>query len=76
MTKRVTFQQKQREVIEQIEKAIKNQALNFSTVKPTEDYANDPRICLTSVHFPDQSFFQKVHQLIDNLKKLDHSIYY
>ncbi|MFH2118533.1 MAG: hypothetical protein ABII10_02260 [Candidatus Paceibacterota bacterium] len=76
MTKLVTHQQKQREVIEKIEKEIDSNSLSFSTVKPVADFVNDPRICLTSVHFPHQTFTQQIHQLIDPLKKLDEEIYF
>jgi 2'-5' RNA ligase len=69
-------QQGQVAVIGEIESAISKDKLNFSTVEQVADYANDSRICLTSVHFPRQEFIKKVRRLTAPLKKLDSSAYY
>lgn len=57
-------QQKQIEVIDQIEKQISGNNLQFTTVAPVEDFKNDRRICLTSVHLPSQFLKTKVEQEI------------
>jgi 2'-5' RNA ligase len=70
-------QQKQIEVINSLEKQIKTSSLNFTTVSPVEDYANDTRICLTSVHFPNQELIAKVqHDVIEPLKQIFPDNYY
>jgi 2'-5' RNA ligase len=70
------YQRGQLEVIDEIEQAIKSDNLNFSTVEKVADYESDPRICLTSVHFPRLEFIQKVAQLISPLKELEPSAYF
>ncbi len=72
-----THQQQQIEVINQIEKQVKNRTLNFSTVSPVEDYDNDSRICLTSVHLPSQMLIVKIKESIINLlKEVEPDYYY
>ncbi len=45
--------------------------MEFSTVAPVSDYANDARICLTSVHLPHQNLIAKVQDhLINPLKRI------
>lgn len=64
-------QQKQIEVINQIENQINSNKLKFSVVAPVEDYENDPRLCLTSVHIPSNPLKQKVQdEIIKPLKTL------
>jgi len=41
-------QDRQREVIDQIEKEVQENKLTFSTVEPVSDFDNDTRVCLTS----------------------------
>ncbi len=70
-------QLKQQEVIDHIALQVSNRSLNFSTVAPVEDYANDPRICLTSIHLPNQQLLGKVQrELIDPLKAIEPNFYY
>lgn len=72
-----THQQKQIEVINEIENRVKNNSVNFSLVPPTIDYDSDPRICLTSVHRPSNSLKQQIHnEIIDPLKKIVKDVYY
>lgn len=72
-----THQQKQKEVINQIGEQVKNNTLNFSTVSPVEDYENDSRICLTSVHLPHQSLIKKIQEtIIEPLRKIESEYYY
>src|SRR3990170_196015 len=72
-----THQQKQIEVINQIEEQVKKNTLNFSTVPPIEDYDNDTRICLTSVHLPSQILITKINEtIIRPLKEVEPKYYY
>lgn len=57
-------QQKQKEVINKIEELIRKNSLKSSVVNPVEDFDNDPRICLTSVHFPADFLQTKIHKEI------------
>lgn len=43
---------RQVEIIDRLEDLAQKNASDFSTVTPVADFENDPRICLTSVHFP------------------------
>ncbi len=70
-------QKKQVEVIDRIEQQVKNNSLSFSTVAPVEDYENDPRICLTSVHLPNKDFLIKIQELLINpLRHISPGSYY
>lgn len=70
-------QLKQQDVIDHIALQVNNHSLNFSTVAPVEDFVNDPRICLTSIHLPHQHLIEKVQrELIDQLKVIEPNIYY
>lgn len=70
-------QQNQVEVINQIEEQIRNNSLKSSTVSPVIDYKNDPRICLTSVHFPNQPLKDYVREnIIEPLRSVTPEIYY
>lgn len=69
-------QQKQIEVIDKIERQVNENALNFTTVAPVEDYENDPRICLTSVHFPNKKLIKNVEEIISELSKIESSFFY
>jgi hypothetical protein len=72
-----SHQQKQIEVIETIEKQVNSDTLNFSTVAPVDDFENDPRICLTSVHFPEHELLVKITDtIISPLKIIEPSYYY
>jgi hypothetical protein len=65
-------------VINDIEEQVRNSALQFSTVAPVEDYENDPRICLTSVHIPHEYLITKIQEeLIRPLRIIaPHHFYY
>jgi hypothetical protein len=70
-------QKHQIEVIDNIEKQIIKNSLNFTIVPPPLDLENDSRICLTSVHIPHSEFINDVQQkLITPLKKTDPNQYY
>lgn len=73
-----THQDRQREVIAQIEKQIQDNALTFSTVAPVADFDQDPRICLTSVHFSKEELKQNIIQTIQKplQEKFPHHYYY
>lgn len=70
-------QLQQQQVINKIEEQVKTNSLNFSTVSPIEDYENDPRVCLTSVHLPHDELKQQVQKLlIEPLSKVAPNYYY
>lgn len=70
-------QTKQKEVINEIENQVSNNALNFSLVAPVQDYENDPRICLTNVHIPHTSLLEKIQrEIINPLKEIAPDYYY
>lgn len=72
-----SYQQKQIEVINNIESQIKNNSLSFSTVRPIEDYENDPRLCLTGVHLPKTDLIENIYQsFIEPLRKVSPNHYY
>lgn len=72
-----THQLKQQEVINRIASQVNNKNLNFSTVSSVDDFANDPRTCLTSVHLPHQGLLDQVQQdLIEPLRKIEPDFYY
>lgn len=60
----LNHQQKQVEVINEIERQIKNNALNFSLVEPVDDFENDTRIALTSVHLPGEELLSEIQVAI------------
>lgn len=69
--------QKQIEAISQIENQIRNDDLNFSTVTHTKSYESDPRICLTSVHFPSNLLKKKIEKLIiEPLRQISPGVYF
>ena len=71
-------QDRQREVIDQIEKEVQENKLTFSTVEPVSDFDNDTRVCLTSVHFPKEYLVGKIYsQIIQPLQRFfsDHYFY-
>lgn len=70
-------QKKQIQIINQIEQQVKSKSLSFSIVEPTKDYKNDPRLTLTSVHFPNQSLTNKVtSEIINPLRQISPYHYY
>jgi len=72
-----THQQKQIEIITQIEKQIRTDSLKSSAVIPVENFDEDTRMCLTSVHFPHQSFVNSIYTSITKpLQKLFSKAYY
>jgi hypothetical protein len=73
----MSYQQKQIEVINKIEKQINTNSIRFSTVTPTTSYDNDRRICLTSVHFPHRELLEKIeNNLINSLNEIQANHYY
>ncbi len=70
-------QKKQIEVINNIENQIKSSSLNFSTVEPVHNYDDDPRLCLTGVHFPSQEFVEAIYQsFVIPLREISSNHYY
>ncbi len=70
-------QEKQVEVINQLEQQIKSNSLGFSTISPVEDYKNDSRICLTSVHIPHEELVFKIQKsLIEPLQEVEPTHFY
>lgn len=57
-------QKEQVKVIDDIERQTTSGTLKFSTVEPADDFDNDQRFCLTSVHFPKQSLLHKIRKEI------------
>lgn len=71
------YQLKQKETIDKIEREIVCSSLTFSTVSPVEDYKNDNRIALTSVHLPHKGLIDQVrHQIIKPLQETEPDYYY
>lgn len=67
----------QQKIIKKIEEQVNADSLNLSTVSPVEDFDNDPRICLTSVHLPNKKLILQVQQeLIEPLRKIMPDLYY
>jgi len=63
--------------ITKIEKQIQNNSLQFSTVSPINDYKNDPRMSLTSVHLLNRILVQTICKtLINPLKIIEPFHYY
>jgi len=58
------FQIKQKEVIAAIEKQVQAQSIQFSTISPTDNFEDDTRMCLTSVHFPRQNLIREIQKHI------------
>jgi len=72
-----THQLKQKEVVDLIASQVNNNSLNFSTVSPVDDFANDPRTCLTSIHLPQQGLLHQLQQdLIEPLRKIEPDFYF
>lgn len=71
------YQKAQIEVIKKIEQQANSNTMQFSTVSQVGDYAHDPRIALTSVHFPNQTFLTEVQKkILDPLRKISPNHYY
>lgn len=70
-------QQNQIKVIDEIELQVKKNSLQFSTVPPINDYDNDPRISLTSVHLLNEGLIKTIHySFIEPLKIISPHHYY
>ena len=73
----MNHQEKQKEVINQIEEEVRKNTISFSTVTPVEDFENDSRMCLTSVHLPHRDLITKIRQdIITPLKEVEPSYYF
>jgi 2'-5' RNA ligase len=71
------YQRGQIMVVDEIDSQVKNDAVRFSTVAPIGDYSNDPRICLTSVHFPKDDLLNIIWDtLIEPLRETSPDHYY
>ena len=64
------YQKKQIEVVNQIESSLKERCLSFSTVSSVKDFENDPRTCLTSIHFLKPKLINQIYRLLINPLKL------
>lgn len=72
-----SYRKEQKNTINRIDRQVKTSSLAFSTVSPVDDYANDIRICLTSVHIPHQELVFKVQeQLISPLQRISPEHFY
>jgi hypothetical protein len=72
-----THQLKQQEVINRIESEVNNKSLSFSTVAPVADYANDSRLCLTSVHLPHSTLLNQIQQdVVEPLREIEPTFHY
>jgi 2'-5' RNA ligase len=70
-------QQKQIEIINKIEKQIQTNSLTATAVIPVQNFDEDNRMCLTSVHFPHKSFIDTIYSAISiPLQKLFPEAYY
>lgn len=70
-------QLQQQKVINKIEEQIKANSLRVSTVSSVEDYESDPRICLTSVHLPNEELKGQIREsLTEPLRKIAPDFYY
>ncbi len=75
MSRLTPHQKKQIEVINRIEQKVKEGKV--SIVPPVKNFEDDPRICLTSVHFPENSLIREIkRKIITPLKKVAPDIYY
>ena len=73
----MNHQQHQIKIIDQIEEQIKSNSLQSSTVSPVTDFENDPRICLTSVHFPSNDLKSYIlESIINPLKEIAPKYHY
>lgn len=67
----------QKKVISQIESVLKKGLVPFSTVDPVADFSKDPRLTLTSVHFPHSGFIDTIrNKFIEPLQTVDPDQYY
>ncbi len=69
-------QRRQVEVINDIERQANDSTGKFSTVAPVADYESDTRMCLTSVHFPQQSLIDRIQNIIIKPLKADFPEHY
>lgn len=70
-------QENQVEVINSIELQVKTNSMEFSTVAPVQDYENDTRICLTSVHLPHKKLIKQVQDsLIRPLHQITPDVFF
>lgn len=70
-------QESQVKVIDEIEAQVKGKALKFSTVEPVDDYDKDPRMCMTSVHFPKSTLIGRIeNDIVAPLKAVNPGHYY
>lgn len=73
----MNHQQHQVQIINRIEEQIKIDSLQSSTVSPVMDFERDPRICLTSAHFPSHELISNVvESIIKPLKKISPEHFY
>jgi len=72
-----THQLQQKKVVDLIDSALNQGSVPFSTVEPVADFSSDPRLTLTSVHFPGADFIATIRDtFITPLQKIDQDHYY
>lgn len=72
-----SHQSKQKQIIEEMDRQVRNNALNFSSVASIDNYETDSRLCLTSVHIPSKVFTHKIQSsLIQQLQHIKPEYYY
>lgn len=72
-----SYQKQQKELIDQLEKALANGVQRSTVVEMRSDYANDRHICLTSVVFvPDKISKKIISGITDRLKKIEPHHYF
>jgi len=70
-------QQRQVEIINQIEQQIATNSLQATAVVPVNDFDSDNRICLTSIHFPQAQYVNSIYSSISEpLMKVFPEAYY
>lgn len=73
----VSHQQKQKEVIATIAQQIQNNSLQCSTVSAVNNYEQDPRMCLTTVHFPKKDLLDQIYtSILAPLTLIEPNIYF
>lgn len=72
-----SHQEKQVEIINKLEDQINSSSLTVSTVAPVDDYENDTRICLTSVHIPSSKLIDQIqNSVIKALEQTSPDMFY
>jgi 2'-5' RNA ligase len=68
-------QKQQLKFIGTIEEQLRAGKAKFTTVSPVKNFESDPRICLTSVHFPKKELLKPISSLQQQIKHISPSSY-